>query len=114
MYLTVGSLIDINNIKTDSINITLRKVNVKPNGYDKIYVDKILIEDKSCQIIDQFNERKISSRDFYLVLLENALQFYDGNKGLKSIFINFFINFEFTLYLKIKITKFIWNLHKWV
>lgn len=48
MYLTVDSLIDINNLKTGSINITLRKVNVKPNGYDKIYVDKILIEDKSC------------------------------------------------------------------
>ena len=45
MYLTVDSLIDINNIKTDSINIRLRKVNVKSNGYDKIYVNKILSED---------------------------------------------------------------------
>ena len=60
MYLTVDSLIDINNIETGSINITLRKVNAKPYGYDKIFVDKVLIEDKLYQLIDQFNERKIS------------------------------------------------------
>ena len=46
MYLTVDSLIDINNIKTGSNNITLRKVNVKPYGYDILYTDKDLIKDK--------------------------------------------------------------------
>ena len=30
MYLTVDSLIEVNNIITSSSNITLRKVNVKP------------------------------------------------------------------------------------
>ena len=35
MYLTVDSLIDINNINTGLKNIPLRKVNVKPCGYDK-------------------------------------------------------------------------------
>ena len=35
MYLTVDSLIDINNINTGLENIPLRKVNVKPCGYDK-------------------------------------------------------------------------------
>ena len=37
MYLTFGSVVDINNIITGSNNITLRKVNVKPYGYDKDY-----------------------------------------------------------------------------
>ena len=43
MYLTVNSLIDINNIITGLNNITLIKVNVKPYGYDKMYMDKDLI-----------------------------------------------------------------------
>ena len=43
MYLTVDSLIEINKIITDSNNITLKKVNLKPYGFDKMYVDKELI-----------------------------------------------------------------------
>ena len=46
MHLTVDSLIDINNIITGSNNITLRKVHVKPHGYDILYMDKDLIEDE--------------------------------------------------------------------
>ena len=38
MYLNVDSLIDISNIITGSNNISLRKVNVKRYGCDKIYV----------------------------------------------------------------------------
>ena len=45
MYLTVDSLIEINNIITSSNNITLRKVNVKPYGFDKMCMDKELIKD---------------------------------------------------------------------
>ena len=40
MSLIVNSLIEINNIITGSNNITLRKVNVKPYGFDKMYMDK--------------------------------------------------------------------------
>ena len=46
MYLIVGFLIEINNVITGSNNITLRKVNVKPYRFDKLYMDKELIEDK--------------------------------------------------------------------
>ena len=46
MYLTVDSLIEINNIITGSNNINLKKVNVKPYEFDKMYMDKELIEDK--------------------------------------------------------------------
>ena len=39
-------LVDIKNIITGSNNITLRKVNNKPYGYDKMYMDKDLMEDE--------------------------------------------------------------------
>ena len=63
MDLTVDSLIVINNIITNSNNIALRKVNVKPYGYDKTYMDKDLIEDKLYKSTDQFNKRNINHRD---------------------------------------------------
>ena len=70
MYLTVDSLIDINNIISNSNNITLRKVNFKKYECDKINMNKGLIEDEMYQLIDQFNERKVNQRGFYSVLLE--------------------------------------------
>ena len=79
MYLTVNSLMEINNIKTDSDNITLKKVYVMPYGFDKIYIDKKLIADRLYQIIDQFNDRKIISTKFDLILLNKILPFYDRN-----------------------------------
>ena len=57
IYLTIDFLIEINNTITGSNNITSRKVNVKPYGFEKMYMDKGLIEDKLYKIIDQFNER---------------------------------------------------------
>ena len=52
MYLTNDSLEDINNITTGSNNITLKKFSVKPRGYDKMYMDKDLIQDKLYQLVD--------------------------------------------------------------
>ena len=46
MYLTVDSLKERNNIINGSNNITLKEVNVNPYGFDKIYMNKKLIEDK--------------------------------------------------------------------
>ena len=59
VYLTVDSLIEINNIITGSNDIALRKVNVKPYESDKTYMSKDLIEDKIYQIINQINGKKI-------------------------------------------------------
>ena len=64
MYLTFDSLIDTNNTITCSNNVTLRKVNVKSIGYNKIHIDKDLIEHKLYQLIDQFHGRKINHNDF--------------------------------------------------
>ena len=71
-------------------NIILRNVNIKSYGYDKIYMDKHLIEDNFCQLIDQLNERKINHKDFYFVLLDNVHPFYDGSGRTCKIFVRNF------------------------
>ena len=75
----------INNIITGSNNITLKKVNVKSNGYDKMYMDTDLIEGKLYQLIDQFNEIKINHKDFSFVLLDNMHPFFNGNGRIYKI-----------------------------
>ena len=57
IYLVVDSLIEISNTITGWTNFTLRKVNVKPYKFDKMYLNKYLMEDKLYQIIDWFNEK---------------------------------------------------------
>ena len=79
MYLTVDTVIEINNIITGSNNFILRKTNVKPYGFDKIYMDKDLIEDKLYQLIYQFSERKITPEKFYSILLKKIHLLNDRN-----------------------------------
>ena len=82
-------MIELNNIITGSNNITLRKLNVKLYGFDKMYVNKELIKDKLYQIIDQFNESKIMSTKFYSILVNKIRPFYDGNgRTCKILFTN--------------------------
>ena len=89
MYLTVDSLIEINNIITGTNNISLRKVNVKLYELDKMYINKELIEDKFYQMIDQFNEREITSTKFFSILLNKIHSFFDGNGRMcKILFAN--------------------------
>ena len=47
-----NSFIEINNIITSLNYITLRKANVKPNGFDKMCMDKELKEDKIYKKVD--------------------------------------------------------------
>ena len=72
-------MIEINNIVTASNNITLSKVYRKPYGFTKTYMDKELIRDKLYQIINQFNERKITYIRFYSIFLHKTHPFYDRN-----------------------------------
>ena len=68
-------------------SITLRKVNINPYAFDKMYMNKDVIEDKLYQIINQFNERKITSTKFYSMFLNKIHPFYDGNsKAYKILF----------------------------
>ena len=50
----------LNNITADSKNLFLRDVNVKPAGFDKMYLDKTIIEPALYQLVDEFNERKVT------------------------------------------------------
>ena len=87
IYLTLNSLIEINNMMNSSKNITLRKVHEKPYGFDKILIDKDLIEYKYYQIIDQFNETRTANVKFYLILLNKIHLFYDWNEKTSKILV---------------------------
>ena len=82
LFLTVDSLITINNIITNSNNIHLRSVNVKPSGCEKIYMDFTKIESELYILIDQFNDRFISKRYFFTKFLDEIHPFLDGNGRL--------------------------------
>ena len=49
----IDSLITLNNIITNSQNLFLRDVNVKPAGFDKMYLDKTLIKPALYQLVDE-------------------------------------------------------------
>ena len=87
MHLIVDSLIDINNLINSLNNVTLGKVNTKPYGCDKIYMDENLIEDEQYQLLERFSKRKINHRDFYFALLDNTYPFCDDNEGTCKILI---------------------------
>ena len=70
MYLIVEILLEISSI----INITFRKLNVKPSGFDKGYVNNDLIEFTFYQKLGQFNEMKTTTK-FFLIILNEIRQF---------------------------------------
>ena len=79
LFLTVDSLITLNNIITNSNNIFLRQTNVKPAGYNKQYMHFDHIESELYRLIDQFNDRYISKRYFIKKFLNDIHPFADGN-----------------------------------
>ena len=89
LFLTVDSLIRINNYITCSDNIQLRQINVKPAFYDKQYMDFTKIESELYRLVDQFNERKITARRFCDIFLDKIHPFADGNgRTCKILFKN--------------------------
>ena len=87
LYLTIDSLIRINNLMTNSTNIRLRTVNVRPAGYEKEYMDFYLIEPALYGLIDNFNLGRINSRVFVETFLK-IHPFLDGNgRTCKVLFI---------------------------
>ena len=79
LFLTVDSLIRINNYITCSDNIQLKQINVKPAFYDKQYMDFTRIESELYRFVDQFNERQITVRKFCDIFLDKIHPFADGN-----------------------------------
>ena len=85
LFLTVDSLIRVNNCTTGSLNIQLRQINVKPAFYNKQYMDYTRIECELYRLVDQFNERKITARTFCDIFLDTIHPFADGNGGTCKI-----------------------------
>ena len=85
LFLTVDSLITLNNIITNSNNIFLRRVNVKPAGYNKQYMHFDKIESELYRLIDQFNNRFISKRYFIKKFLNEIHPFLDSNGRLVKL-----------------------------
>ena len=79
LFLTVNSLITLNNIITGSWHIKLIDINVKSRGYSKIFMDKSLVEAALYSLVDQFNDRIISHKDFCRTFLDQIHPFWDGN-----------------------------------
>ena len=79
LFLTVDSLITLNNFVRDSHNIQLRQINVKPAFYNKQYMDFTKIESELYLLVDKFNERQICTRTFCDVFLDKIHPFLDSN-----------------------------------
>ena len=89
-FFTFDSLITVNNIITDSQNLFLRDVNLKPVGFDKMYLDKSPIELALYQLVHEFNERKVTHNQFCNTFLDLTFfhPFKDGNgRTCKILFI---------------------------
>ena len=87
LFLTVDSLIRINNIITNSHNLHLRRHNVKPAGYNKQYMNASRIEAELYSLVDKFNDRRITSRAFCDTFLDKIHPFADGNgRTCKTLF----------------------------
>ena len=76
LLLTVDSLITLNNIITGSNNLSLRSVNVRPAFYKKQYFDFTIIEFELYKLIDLFNDRYITNREFYHTFCVRYLSLY--------------------------------------
>ena len=87
LFLKVDSLITLNNIVTGSCCIGLRDMNVKPAGYYKIYTDKSLVEPALYFLIDPFNDKKLSRKEFCAILLDNIHPFRNGNDAKSYLLI---------------------------
>ena len=85
LFLTVDSLITLNNLITNSNSILLRQTNVKPAGYNKQYMHFNYIESELYRLIDQFNDRYISKRYFIKKFLNEIHPFLDGNSRLVKL-----------------------------
>ena len=79
LLLTVDSLITLNNIITGSDNLSLRSVNVRPAFYKNQYLHFTKIEFELYKLVDLFNDRYITNKEFYYGFLNEIHPFLDGN-----------------------------------
>ena len=100
LFLTIDSLIRINSIITGSHNIGLRTCNVKPAGFHKQYMNVPKIEAELYRLVNRFNERKITPRQFCNYFLDNIHSFADGNGRTCKILFNDKIENFYKIYMQ--------------
>ena len=100
LFVTVDSLIRINNIITNSHNLHLRRHNVKPAGYNKQYINVSRIEAELYSLVDKFNDRRITSRAFCDTFLDKIHPFADGNGRTCKILLDDKIENFYKIYKK--------------
>ena len=98
MFLTVNSLIEVNNLILRKNNTELRKLNVQSAGYaTNPYLAWWCLESSLYILLDEFNERRKKNRDFCERFIE-IHPFLDGNgRTCKLLFINQVMQKECTL-----------------
>ena len=89
MFLTVDSLMEVSNLILGKNNIELRELNVKPAGYaTNLHFPWWCVESSLYILLDEFNERRITNRDFCDGFME-IHTFLGGNgRTCKLLFIN--------------------------
>ena len=100
LFLTIDSLIRINNIITNSHNLHLRRHNVKRAGYNKQYMNASRIEAELYSLVDKFNDRRITSRAFCDTFLDKIHPFADGNGRTCKILLDDKIENFYKIYKK--------------
>ena len=89
LFLTVDSVISLNNIITGSQNTHLRSCEIKPTGFNKRYMHSNKIELVLYGLVDDFNDRRITHRKFALDFLDKIHPFADGNsRTCKILFVD--------------------------
>ena len=84
-FLTVDSLIHLNNLITGSNNLELRKVNVRPTGYYRSYMDWCNVEFALYALVDYFNYCLITKKEFCEMFLNDIHLFKNGNGRTRQI-----------------------------
>ena len=78
LYLTLDSLIEINNLILNKHNQNLRQAQVKSLGYNFPYMHFSKINTNLQSLIDRFNDRQLTKTSFLKEFL-NIHPFLDGN-----------------------------------
>ena len=87
LFLTLESLIEVNNCVLNKKNVMFRKKDVMPRGYRKCYVDHSEVKKLTQVLVDDWNGRYITKSNFVKRFLE-IHPFLDGNgRTCKLLFI---------------------------
>ena len=84
-FLTVDLLIRVNNIIIGSQNTHLRTHNVRTALCNKYYMEHNKIETALYTLVDNFNDRRITHKQFVRLFLDQIHPFADGNGRTSKI-----------------------------